>query len=302
MIARASAAVATAIALAVALTGCVAAAPELGPPPISFVDAHVHLNDERLQLELMDRYGVERAVVFWGRRGDNESVADAARRHPDRFIAFASISPERAAYRKAWEADDPDLLRTLDELLASGRFRGIGEISAVHFPSPGLAETDFDPTGPTMRGIMTLARRHHVPVLVHIEVTRLRELEALLEAFRDVPVIWAHGGYTPLFLARRLLERHPNLHYELSARAWPRHPRSPDYTILRDGRELWPEWRELIEARPDRFVVGTDASHRSRESEIMKHESVQLVLRQLGPEARERVARTNLLRLVGGSR
>jgi predicted TIM-barrel fold metal-dependent hydrolase len=292
------------LALAAALAGCAAGVPEPAGPAelVPFVDAHVHLNDERLQLELMDRYRVERAVIFWGRRSDNERVADAARRHPDRFIAFASVSPERAAYRTAWEANDPALLRTLDELLASGRFKGIGEISAVHFPSPGLGETDFDPTGPMMHGIMTLARRHRVPVLVHIEVTRLRELETLLEAFRDVPVIWAHGGYTPLFLARRMLERHPNLYYELSARAWPRHPRSPDYTILREGRDLWPEWRALIEARSDRFVVGTDASHRSRESEIMKHESVQNVLRQLGPETRERVGRANLLRLVGGER
>ena len=64
----------------------------------------------------------------------------------------------------------------------------------------------------------------------------------MLQRFPDVPVIWAHGGYTPLFLARRMLQRHPNLHYELSARTWPRHPRSPDYTILRDGVAVWPEW------------------------------------------------------------
>jgi predicted TIM-barrel fold metal-dependent hydrolase len=269
---------------------------------VPFVDAHVHLNDERLQLQLMETYGVTRAVVFWGRSSDNEAVADAARRHPDRFIPFASISPERAAYRRAWEADDAALLESLDQLLASGRFKGIGEISAVHFPSPGLAETDYDPTGPMMRGIMTVARRHRVPVMVHVEVTRLRGLAALLEAFPDVPVIWAHGGYTPLVLARRMLERHPNLHYELSARTWPRHPRSPDYTILRDGREVWPEWLALIEALPDRFVVGTDASHRSLAGEVMKHESVQTFLRQLSPAARERVARTNLLRLLGEPR
>ncbi len=265
---------------------------------VPFVDAHVHLNDERLQIELMGRYAVQHAVIFWGRSSDNESIAAAARRHPDRFIAFASISPERTAYRMAWETNDAGLLQRLDELLASGVFRGIGEISAVHFPSPGLPEADHDPTGPTMRGIMTLARRYRVPVMVHVEITRLRELGSLLEMFADVPVIWAHGGYTPLFVARRMLERHPNLHYELSARTWPRHPRSPDYTVLRDGRELWPEWRALIEAKADRFVIGTDASHRSREREVMKLESVQNVLRQLSPAARERVARTNLLRLL----
>jgi predicted TIM-barrel fold metal-dependent hydrolase len=287
--------------LAAALAGCASGPAESGrlPEPVPFVDSHVHLNDERLQIELMERYGVERAVVFWGRRSDNESVAAAAARHPGRFIAFASISPERAAYRKGWDAGDAGLLRSLDALLASGRFKGIGEISAVHFPSPGLPEADYDPMGPMMLGIMTLARRHRVPVMVHVEVTRVRELGALLEAFPDVAVIWAHGGYTPLVVARRMLERHPNLYYELSARTWPRHPRSPDYTILRDGRQVWPEWLELIEAKPDRFVVGTDASHRSEAMERMKLESIQAFLRQLSPAARARVARKNLLRLLG---
>jgi hypothetical protein len=61
---------------------------------------------------------------------------------------------------------------------------------------------------------------------------------------------------------------------------------------------VWPEWLELIESKSDRFIVGTDASHRSRESESMKFESVQSFLRQLSEATRERVARTNLLRLI----
>ena len=291
------------LGLTAALVACTTAPPPAavaGPAGlVPFIDAHVHLNDEAMQLELMRRHGVERAVVFWGRSSDNDSVADSARRHPDRFIAFASISPERSAYRQFWDRDDPSVLQTLDALLASGRFRGIGELSAVHFASPGLPEADYDPAGPTMTGILALARRYRVPVLLHVEWTRLRELSALLERFPDVAVIWAHGGYTPLFVARRMLQRHPNLTYELSARTWPVHRRSPDYTILRDGQAVWPQWLELIEAKPDRFVVGTDASHRSADSEAMKFASVQAFLRQLSPTTQERVARGNLLKLLG---
>ena len=33
---------------------------------------------------------------------DNEGIAEAAERHPDRFIPFVSISPERRIYRKAY--------------------------------------------------------------------------------------------------------------------------------------------------------------------------------------------------------
>ncbi len=263
-----------------------------------FIDAHVHLNDEAMQLELMRRYNVERAVIFWGRNSDNGTIADAVRRNPERFIGFASISPERRTYRGAWDTNDLSLLKTLDDLLASGRFRGIGEISVTHFPSPGLPEADYDPSGPMMEGILGLARKHRMPVMVHVESTRMKELAALLAKFPDVAVIWAHGGYTPLFIARRMLEAHPNLYYEPSARTWAVHPRSPDYTILRDGINVWPQWLALIESMPGRFLVGTDASHRSAMSEEIKHSSVRAFLRQLSPATRELVGRINLLRLI----
>lgn len=270
-----------------------------GEPPIPFIDAHAHLNDEAMQLELMQAHGATQAVVFWGGRSSNDSVADAARRHPQRFIAFASVSPERSSFRPSWEQADPAaLLARLDTMLASGLYRGIGEISAVHFPSPGFAEADFSLGGPMMEGILALARKHRMPVLLHVELTRLAELSALLERFADVPVIWAHGGYTPLFLARRMLERHPNLYYELSARTWSQHPRSPEYTVMPDGR-LWPAWQALVEALPQRFLVGTDASGRHRETEAEKFRSVQRFLRQLSPPAREQVGRLTLLSLLG---
>lgn len=284
--------------LCLALGGAAPVLHAQADPPIPFVDAHVHLNDVAAQVALMDRFGATQAVVFWGGRSSNESVLAAARSHPGRFIPFASISPERRAYRPAWDGDGSGLLAELDALLASGQFHGIGEINAVHFPSAGFAETDYSPEGPMMDGILALARKHRVPVLLHIEITRLAELSRLLQRFADVPVIWAHGGYTPLFLARRLLEQHPNLHYELSARTWPLHPRSPDYTILRDGRQVWPAWLQLIEAMPGRFVVGTDASHRSAASEEMKAASVQNLLAQLSPAARDKVARENILALT----
>ncbi|MCU4182317.1 amidohydrolase family protein [Bosea sp. BH3] len=276
--------------------------PQATAEVVPFIDAHVHLNDEAIQIALMERFGATRAVVFWGRNSDNEAIAAAAQRTPDRFIPFASISPERRAYRKSWDGQDSNVLTTLDQLLSTGRFKGIGEISAAHFPSPGFPEADYDPSGPIMRGVLELARKHALPVMVHVEITRMRELSLLLDAYPDVPVIWAHGGYTPLFLARRMLERHPNLHYELSARTWPSHPRAPDYTILRDGKSVWPEWLQLIEAKPERFLIGTDASQRSLNSDAMKFASVQSFLLQLSPAAREKVASQNLLRLVEPAR
>jgi predicted TIM-barrel fold metal-dependent hydrolase len=54
----------------------------------------------------------------------------------------------------------------------------------------------------------------------------------------------------------------------------------------------------LIEENPDRFIVGTDASHHSLEREKAKIASVSLLLNQLSPETRKKVAEENILRLI----
>jgi Tat protein secretion system quality control protein TatD with DNase activity len=262
---------------------------ELTGDAIPFVDAHVHLNDARAWITLMDEAGIPRSIVFAGRNVSNAGLLTAARSWPDRLVPFLSISPEHREFRGAWEADDPAVVSIADSLLEAGGFYGIGEISVVHFSGVGFPEADFDPMGRVMRGLLAVAGKHRVPISVHVEVTRLREFEALLAEFRDVTVIWAHGGYVPLFLARHLLEQHPNLIFELSARTWVRHPRSPDYTILQNGADVWPEWLSLIEEMPDRFVVGTDASLRSNASDLGKISSVRNLLGQLAPAIRWRV-------------
>jgi len=263
---------------------------------IPFTDAHVHLNDAAAQIALMQESRVGRAIVFWGRASSNASILEVARAHPDRFIPFVSVSPERAAYRELWARNDTALLGQLDRELRTGRYAGIGEISVVHFPGEGFPEADFDPAGPMMRGIMTLAERHRVPLMIHCEITRLNALSSLLHDFPTVTVLWAHGGYTPYFLAARMLDAHPNLIYELSARTWAEHPRSPDYTILRNATDVWPRWLELIERYPQRFVIGTDAAQRGNDRE--KVDRVRLLLAQLTPPTRVLVATGNLDRIL----
>ena len=263
---------------------------------IPFTDAHVHLNDVGAQLALMRDTNVGRAIVFWGRNSSNASILEAARAHPDRFIPFVSISPERAAYRELWTRNDTALLGELDRELRTGRYAGIGEISVVHFPGEGFPEADFDPDAATMRAIMALAARHRVPVMIHCEITRLDAFSRLVGDFPAVTVIWAHGGYTPYFLAVRMLETHPNLIYELSARTWVEHPRSPDYTILRNETTVWPRWLALIERYPQRFIIGTDAAQRGNDRE--KVDRVRLLLSQLTPPTRELVATRNLDRIL----
>jgi Tat protein secretion system quality control protein TatD with DNase activity len=285
------------LVLLAVLAGCASSPPTEGP--LEIIDAHVHLNDEAMQLALMDEYGVARAVVFWGRNSDNAKILAAVERRPTRFIPFASVSPERSAYRAQWARDDPAILAELGALLASGSFKGIGEISVAHEAAAGFAATDFSPTSQTMLGIMALARRHRVPVMVHCEITRIAELEEMLRRFPEVAVIWAHGGYSDAATARRVLQGHPNLYYELSARTWPRHPRSADYPIVQPDGTVQGPWLALVESMPGRFLVGTDASLHVEANERMKIESVKRFLAALSPPARRAVAAGTLIKLLG---
>ena len=279
--------------LLAALSGCATT-----PEPEVVWDSHVHLNDVAMQLALMDEFRVARAVVFWGGGSDNAAILAAAAKHPDRFIPFASISPERRANRLRWERDDPAIVAELEQLLATGRFRGIGEINIVHDATARFAATDFGLDSAVMRGIMALARQHRIPVLIHCEMARVADFERMLATHRDVAVIWAHGGYGSAAELRRMLATHSNLHVDLAARTWRRHPRSAAYLVMREG-VLLPEWAALIEAMPERFMVGTDASHRSEASERMKFASLREFLSQLSPQARREVGWRTLGRLLG---
>lgn len=274
-------------------------APSPGPP---FVDAHVHLNDVAAALAILKQQQIPSAFAFIGARGTNESIAEAAGLSEGRLAAFASVSPERREYRARWVNNDLTLVSDLEQLLEAGGFRGIGEISVVHFASDGFPEADFEPAGIVMRGIMRVAERFGLPILIHCEITRLRELSELLRTFPTVRVIWAHGGYTPLVLAARMIGAHPNLTYELSARTWTAHPRSPDYTIFRNDTAVWPQWLTLIEQNPTRFIVGTDASYRSPQNELRKIARVRLLLSQLSESTRRLVGVENAQRLIATPR
>jgi hypothetical protein len=264
-----------------------------------YSDAHVHLNDPAAWVRIMDERGIARSVALSGRNVNNADLLEAGRRWPGRILPFVSVSPEHREFRPAWEADDESLAPVVDALLSQGGYYGIGEISVSHYPASGFPEADYDPNGRSMRSLFEVARKHRVPILIHAEVTRLREFEQVVRDHRDVTVIWAHGGYTPLFLANRLMHAHPNLIYELSARTWARHPRSPDYTIFRNDTDVWPEWLEFIESMPTRFLVGTDAAGRSEASDVANARRVQLFLDQLSADTRRRVATANLERILG---
>ncbi|MGH7586597.1 MAG: hypothetical protein ACREMH_10145, partial [Gemmatimonadales bacterium] len=97
-------------------------APAQQSPPHAFSDAHVHLNDPGVWIQLMNETGVDRAIVMAGRNTDNSALLAAVRHWPGRLLPFLTMSPEFREFRPAWEADDARFEPWLDSVLTAGGF------------------------------------------------------------------------------------------------------------------------------------------------------------------------------------
>jgi predicted TIM-barrel fold metal-dependent hydrolase len=135
------------------------------------------------------------------------------------------------------------------ELLETGRFHGIGE---VHLIAGFISNWQ----APVIDGLFRLAAEFDVPVLVHTEFSRANYLMELCAAHPDTRMLWAHAGaILPPTEVKRVIDSCPNVWVELSARDPWRFVAKP---ISDDSGHLLPDWRELVLAYPDRFMVGSD--------------------------------------------
>ena len=223
-----------------------APAPYAGP----LFDAHLHCNDEAAArypladvLGRMQKSGV-RAIVANSRPNDGTralaSARDETRRAGVTVVPFVRLYRNRADYT-GWHAD-PTIVEMVERELAAGTaagaYRGLGEF---HLYDSANAD------GATARRLMQLAEQRGLVVLAHVDDVAIERLFAHAPKAR---LVWAHTGIGGVAIerVRALLERHPTLVGELSYR--------PGLTDGDGG--LAPEWRALMLAMPERFVVGSD--------------------------------------------
>jgi predicted TIM-barrel fold metal-dependent hydrolase len=255
-------------------------------------DAHLHYNEEAVEphpiadvLARMQRSGV-RAIVANSRPNDGTKALAAAREATRRagvtVVPFVRLYRNRADYT-GWHADPSIVEMVLRELAAgtdAGPYRGLGEF---HLYDSANAD------GATARRLMQLAEQRGLVVLAHVDDAAIDKLLAHAPKAR---LIWAHTGIggAPVERVRALLQRHPTLLGELSYR--------PGLTAG-DGR-LSPEWRALLGAMPERFLVGSDTWINGRWDD---YESLmQQARRWLGdlpPAAARRIAWQNGAELFG---
>lgn len=238
-------------------------------------DAHVHYSEDAWAhydpgaiLALLAKANVRRALV--SSTPDDGTLrlykADAKRIVP-------ILRPYRSRADMANWYRDPAVLTYVEERLADGHYRGIGEF---HLFDARDAET------PQVRRLTELAVQHGIILHVHSDAAPIKVLYAINPGLQ---ILWAHAGMdaSPAVIGE-MLERYPMLSTELSLRA---------LDIAPAGR-LDPVWRELLLRHTDRFMIGTDtwASSRWPEyAELVREHRQWLV--QLPREAAQQIAYQN---------
>jgi hypothetical protein len=265
-----------------------------------WVDAHLHYVDFMQQsdgseamLAAMDEAGVEDAWLF-GLPVVKKWQQDAPRRPryylgdeaplyyysaTDDIVAGAVRDlPEDQRRRLApfisgFNPTDMNAARHVQALIERypGLWRGIGEVITRHDDLTALTAGETARANhPALMKVYRLAARHDLPVLLHSNLTSLREetpiylgeLEDALRSNPDTRFVLAHAGTSggvekrqaPLAtlneIIRALLERYDNLYVDLS---WS----VREHYLIKDG-EPRAAWVALIEGHPDRFVLGSD--------------------------------------------
>ena len=199
----------------------------------------------------LDRHGVARAVLIASIPGDHESVADAVRQHPSRFVGFFMFNPKAGPVGSR-----------LEPILAGG-MRGIALFPAMH----GYAFDD-----PAVRDVFELAAAHHAVVFAHCGVLTVgvRRKLGLPSAFDwrlgdplalssvaarhpQVPVIIPHFGAGFFREALMAADQCPSIHLDTSSsNAWIKyHPGLTMEAVFRQA---------LAVAGSRRLLFGTDSS------------------------------------------
>jgi predicted TIM-barrel fold metal-dependent hydrolase len=128
--------------------------------------------------------------------------------------------------------------------------------------------------------------------------------ERLLAHNPRARIIWAHAGWdntgyrTPA-LCRRLLQAHPNLYMDVKIDPLKPGKNSP----LANGASgpIKPDWLDLFQDFPDRFVVGTDQHYPEPLPGPQRWEAAVILLNQLPADLRQKIGMQNAARLYAAT-
>ncbi|MDB5357918.1 MAG: hypothetical protein JWN24_4371 [Phycisphaerales bacterium] len=311
-------------------------APASADRPIQYraADCHLHLVDflQRTDgiaaaLKAMDRAGVEEAVVsgmpvvkewpqeerlrpeyyleddsrcYWYSATDVLVAREVQSLPPDLQKRF---HPTLCGFNGADRNAIDHVMRMIDWY--PGFWQGIGEVMTRHDDLTALTYGQPARADNLALGrVFTFAGQHDLPVFLHSNIGSvwkhepiyLPEVETAVREHPQTRIVWCHAG-----ISRRieiptltkdletLVRKYPNLYVDVS---WVVY----DNDLAKSGRPD-PQWLALIEAFPDRFMIGSDKVGHFADypHEILKYYPF---LDALKPATADKLVRGNLLSVL----
>jgi hypothetical protein len=261
----------------------------------------------------LDTSGVARMALFarlHRKRNGESEVWSLKRGSQQRFVMG---TPK--AFDQSGDLSESFVQQTLS-YLQDKRFQFVGEILFAHADKSHGAHTSdgeryIAPDGKNVLKLLAALEGRNIPVMAHWEVYAWdRDWAAfheLYSRFPSVMFIWPHAGFASADQVRTVLSSHANVIVTLSKKE-----KDPNGVADEEKREmldgaivdrcqlLLPEWRELLEKHPDRFMFATDA-HKdfrwARYVEVAKQ--WRIILGQLPEPVAQALAWGNAERIYG---
>ena len=242
----------------------------------------------------LDANAVGRAALIASVPGDEESVAAAVRRHPDRFVGLFMLDPAR----------EDAVERTRRGLTELG-LRGVCLFPAMnHVPlddprTHRVVEAAAAVSGSVVFvhcGVLTVGvrRRLSLPSRFDLRLGDPLGVARLAQSFPSVPFVIPHFGAGLFREALMAADTCPNIHFDTSSsNGWIR------YT---PGLTLEEVFRAALEvAGPSRLLFGTDSSFfpRGWQRQVQDMQSRLLPVHQLDARSRAQIFGGNFERLFG---
>jgi hypothetical protein len=257
---------------------------------------------------------------------DAEVILPAAKKYPDKMGVLGGGGTLNAMIHQAVASGDsgPEIQRKFrdraEELIREGVI-GFGEMTAEHFD--GITPYQYAPANhPLFLALADIAAKYDVPIDLHMEAVpksmllpadlrsppnapqlhgNIQALERLLFHNTHAKILWAHAGtdltgFRTPDLCRQLLRAHPNLYMEIKTDT---QNVGKNYPLADDGK-IKPDWLQLFEDFPDRFIIGSDQHYPGGKGSEQRWQTVVLLFNQLPSDVRRKIGTENVLHIFPG--
>jgi hypothetical protein len=251
------------------------------------IDAHIHLYDEpgyvEKLLRTMDQQGIEKCCIsglgYLFNFGDDDDVADAMKKYPDRIIGAVYIRPG---------VDTPEKIERAYE-------HGFKMVK-VTLPKSGYED-------PRYFELWQKADQYKMPVLFHTGIVTCKDvpgegfsswnmnpmrIEPITREFPDLKIIVAHLGIHWNDDAAELVRMRKNVYVDLTGE-----PGGWRAKLDRDGLDKYLWWPGAFE----KIIFGTDV-HSTKVAKILSEDIERLDKYNVDAQTREKIFSGNILKLL----